>query len=101
VDSRFRIRETKEGVELALHVQPRAKKNEIAGEHAGKLKVRVTAPPVDDAANQSLVDFFAGLLKIPKSRVQITAGLHSREKTVLLRGITLLQAQSAIGVAAK
>jgi uncharacterized protein len=96
VDSRLGIRETGGGVEIALHVQPRAKRSEIAGDHGGRLKLRVTAPPVDDAANLAVVEYFASLLKIPKSRIQITTGLHSRTKTILIRGLSLAQVQATI-----
>ena len=96
----FRIRENSEGVEIALHVQPRSKKNEIAGIHGGSLKLRVTAPPVDDAANQAVIEYFACLLGIPKSRVQILSGLKSREKTILIRGLSLSQIQTGISGAA-
>jgi uncharacterized protein (TIGR00251 family) len=94
----FRIRANSEGVEVAVHVQPRSKKSEIAGIHGESLKLRVTAPPVDDAANQAVTEYFARLLGIPKSRVQILSGLKSRAKTILIRGVSLAQVQSAIGV---
>ncbi len=92
----YRIREVTEGIELALHVQPRAKQNEISGTHGGALKVRLTAPPVDDAANKSLVEYFAALLGLPKSGIRITGGLRSRDKTILIRGISLAQVRSCL-----
>ena len=94
----FRIRASLDGVEVAVHVQPRSKKNEISGIHGESLKLRVTAPPVDDAANQAVKEYFARLLGIPKSRVQILSGLRSREKAILIRGVSLSQVQAAIGI---
>lgn len=76
-----------------LRLQPRASKNEMLGVVVGatQLRVRVTAPPVDDAANAALVKFFAGFLKIKKSSIRIRSGLRSRNKTVELNDLTPLQ----------
>jgi uncharacterized protein (TIGR00251 family) len=87
VETPFQIRETPEGVEVRLHVQPRAKRSEFAGTHDGALKLKVAAPPVDDAANRAVVDFFASLLDVPKARVRIVSGLKSRDKKIFIEGI--------------
>jgi uncharacterized protein len=92
----FRIRASAEGVELPLHVQPRAKRNEISGRHNGTLKLRLTAPPVDDAANRSVLEFFARLLGVPKSSIQIVSGLRSRDKTIFIRGVSLDKIRRAL-----
>lgn len=84
------IRQTTEGLLVRLHVQPRAKRCEIVGIHNSALKVKVTAPPVDDAANRAIVEYFSSLLGMPKSNIQITAGLKSRDKTIQIKGIALL-----------
>jgi len=84
----FQINETAKGLELRVHVQPRARRSEIAGIHAGALKIKIAAPPVDDAANRAIVDFFAALLDVPKSRVRIAAGLKSRDKTLVIEGVS-------------
>jgi uncharacterized protein (TIGR00251 family) len=83
------IRETANGLLVRLHVQPRAKHSEISGIHNGALKLKITAPPVDDAANRAIIEHFASLLQISKSNLQITSGLKSREKTLLIRGLSL------------
>ncbi len=88
--SRWSAREKNGAVELVVYVQPRAKKTEIAGLHSGILKVKVAAPPVDNAANAAVVEFFALLLDVPKSRIRIVAGEKSREKTVRVEGIQLV-----------
>jgi len=85
----LQVRETADGLHVRLHVQPRARRCEIAGLHSGALKVKVTAPPVDDAANRAIIDFFSELLDISKSSLCILAGLKSREKILQIQGISL------------
>jgi hypothetical protein len=71
-----------------VRVQPRASKDEIAGEMGGALKVRLRAPAVEDRANEALVEFLAQLLKTPKSAVRILSGDRSRTKRIEIRGVT-------------
>ena len=85
----LQIRQTASGLEVRLHVQPRAKRSEISGVRNGALKLKVTAPPVDDAANRAITEFFSGLLGIPKSSLQIVSGVKSRDKTLQIRGVSL------------
>jgi uncharacterized protein (TIGR00251 family) len=85
----LRIRESSKGLDVSLHIQPRARSTELAGTHNGALKLRVQAPPVDDAANQAIVRFFSELLEIPKSRLSITSGAKSRDKILRIDGISL------------
>jgi uncharacterized protein (TIGR00251 family) len=85
----LQIRETAAGLEIRLHVQPRAKRCEISGIYDRALKVKVTAPPVDDAANRAIIDYFSSLLGIPKSNLQIVSGLKSRDKTMQIKGLSL------------
>ena len=95
-EASFHIQETPEGVEVRLHVQPRARRNEFTGTHDGALKLKVAAPPVDDAANRAIIDFFAVLLDIPKSRIRITSGLKSRDKKVFVEGIPMDRFMTAL-----
>jgi uncharacterized protein (TIGR00251 family) len=74
-----------------VRVQPRASKDEIAGEIGGALKVRLQAPAVEDRANESLVEFLAQLLKTPRSAVRILSGERSRTKRIEIRGVTRQQ----------
>ncbi|MGC1415890.1 MAG: DUF167 domain-containing protein [Candidatus Acidiferrum sp.] len=78
-------------VSFAVLVQPRASKNEVAGERAGALKIRLQAPAVENRANEALVEFLAQLLKTPKSAVRILAGERSRTKRVEIHGVTKQQ----------
>lgn len=73
---------TEKGVILNLHIQPRASKNEICGLLDNSLKIRLTSPPVEGAANKLCREFLADLLRVPKSAVEIISGETSRHKRV-------------------
>jgi hypothetical protein len=75
-----------DGVLLSVKLQPRASKNEICAPLGDELKIKVTAPPVDAAANEALVKFLAGKLDCPRGRVELIRGHTSRHKTVKLHG---------------
>jgi uncharacterized protein (TIGR00251 family) len=75
-------------VAFLVRVQPRASKDEIAGEMAGALKVRLRAPAVEGRANEALVEFLAELLKTPRSAVRLLSGERSRTKRMEIRGVT-------------
>jgi uncharacterized protein (TIGR00251 family) len=79
---------------FAIRVQPRASRNSIEGEWQGALKVRLTAPPVDDKANAALCAFLAEQLNIPRSAVRILTGERSRNKRVEVRGVTAAQVRA-------
>jgi hypothetical protein len=79
---------------FAVRVQPRASRNAVEGEWQGALKVRLTAPPVDDKANSALCTFLAEQLNIPRSAVRILAGERSRNKRVEVRGVTAAQVRA-------
>jgi len=82
------IHETAAGVEVDVRVIPRASKSTLAGERDGRLLVRLCAPPVDGAANDALIDFFATLCGCARRRVRLVAGEKSRTKRVALDGLT-------------
>jgi uncharacterized protein (TIGR00251 family) len=69
---------------LAIHTQPGAKKNEVAGVHGDALKIRVAAPPVEGRANAALAAFIAKSLGVPRNSVTVVKGESSRRKTVLV-----------------
>jgi len=73
---------------LRVHVQPRAKRSEVAGRHGDAVKVRLAAPPVDGAANEELVRFLAEALDLPRRAVRIVSGLSARQKVVEVDGLS-------------
>jgi len=85
------VQEREGAVIFSLRVQPRASKDEIAGELGGALKVRLRAPAVEDRANEALVEFLSELLKRPRSAVRILSGERSRTKRVEIHGVTRQQ----------
>jgi uncharacterized protein (TIGR00251 family) len=90
------IHEREGAVILLVRVQPRASKDEIAGEMSGALKVRLRAPAVEDRANEALGEFLAELLKTPKSAVRILSGDRSRTKRIEIRGVTRQQIEALL-----
>lgn len=73
---------------LKLHVTPRGSKNEITGWRDDTLCVKITAPPVEGAANAAIVKFIADALGIRRSQVEIATGEKSREKTLRVSGLS-------------
>ena len=90
------MQEREGAVILLVRVQPRASKDEIAGEINGALRVRLRAPAVEDRANEALVEFLAELLKTPKSAVRILSGDRSRTKRIEIRGVTRQQIEALL-----
>ena len=87
------LRESPEGVVLTLKVIPRSSVNAVAGPQADALKLKVTAPPVDSAANAEVVRFLAEVLEVPRGAVQLLRGATSRHKQVRVVGLTAAQVQ--------
>jgi uncharacterized protein (TIGR00251 family) len=90
-----------DGTVVALHIQPRASRNEIVGLQGGALKVRLTSPPVEGAANKLCCEFIAKLCGIAKSKVSLLSGERSRQKRLLVFGIKSDVVQSALEGAIK
>lgn len=80
-----------DGVSLRIKVVPRASRNELGEVLGDRFKLKIAAPPVDSAANEELVVFLAKQLGVSRSAVQLTHGQTSRNKTVLIRGMTVVQ----------
>jgi hypothetical protein len=83
-------------VALELLVQPRASRTRVVGEHDGRLKVQLAAPPVDGEANAALVEFLADVLGVRKGDVVIARGETGRRKTVRVTGVTAAQVEAAL-----
>ena len=77
-----------DGVSLAVKVVPRASDNEICDALGAELRIKVTAPPVDAAANEALVRLLAERLDCPRSAVQLVRGHTSRHKIIKVRGVS-------------
>lgn len=88
--------QTDEGIIINLHVQPRASKNEICGIQDQALKIRLTSPPVDGAANKLCCEYLAKLFGVSKSSVELISGETSRHKRVRITGANLLQLDNII-----
>ncbi len=85
-----------EGAILAVRAQPGAKRNAVLGEQAGALKVAVTAPPEDGRANAALVEVLRDWLGLKRSQVELAGGATNRNKTFLIRGVTVESLQSLV-----
>lgn len=85
------IQEREGAAIVSVRVQPRASRDELAGEMNGALKVRLQAPAVENRANDALIEFLAGLLKTSRSAVRILSGDRSRIKRIEIRGVTAQQ----------
>ena len=83
---------------LDIRVIPRASKNELGGMRDGRLVVRVTAPPVDSAANEAVIALLAKLLAIPKGSLRLTAGQTARNKTIAIDGLSNEVVRHRLGV---
>ena len=90
------LREEPGAVVLELVVQPRASRTRAVGEHGGRLKVQLAAPPVDGEANAALCRFLADVFGVAKSAVSVEAGQSGRRKTVRIREPRVLPTEIAI-----
>jgi hypothetical protein len=82
------LRAQPDGVRLAIKLQPRASANEIGKPLGNELRIKVTAPPVDSAANEELVRFLAETLDCPRNCVELVRGHTSRHKVVKVHGLS-------------
>ena len=90
------IREDGSGASIQLRIHPRAKKDAVTGELGNALKVSLTTPPIDGRANEACIEFFAKLLKVPRSSVTIASGQTSRNKVIRVAGLTAEQIRERI-----
>jgi len=94
----FTIRDTAQGAQFVLRVQPRSSRNAIAGVIGDAVKLAITAPPVDGKANQAVIDFLAKLFSVPKSSITILSGETGRNKLIAVRSLSAEQVRKALGV---
>jgi uncharacterized protein (TIGR00251 family) len=82
-DRKFNLHDGKKGSALAVRVTPRASRNEIVELlEDGTIKVRIASPPTDNEANETLIEFLSQILGVPKSRLDIVAGVTGRDKLI-------------------
>ncbi|MGH9803834.1 MAG: DUF167 domain-containing protein [Candidatus Acidiferrales bacterium] len=85
-------------VRFRVKVQARARKEEIAGVHAGMLRLRVAAPALEGRANEAVVTLLAGQLRVPRSSIKITAGERSPHKAVEVAGLDAATVLARLGL---
>ena len=93
------LRVQADGVLLSVKLQPRASANEIGDALGSELRIKVTAPPVDAAANEALVKLLAQQLDCPRNRVELVRGHTSRHKTIKLHGLAAEAVVKGLGKA--
>ncbi len=84
------------GVELLVLVQPRASRTKVLGEHDGRLKIALAAPPVDGEANAALIEFLSDALEVRKAEVELLDGDTNRRKRLLVRGVPELEIRAKL-----
>src|SRR5687768_16069367 len=90
------IKEDKDSVTITVRVIPRSSASEIVGEYDGAVKVRLTSPPVDGAANAELVKLFAKKLDVSKSAITIPSGETSKTKRLRVAGVTIEKLRTVV-----
>ena len=85
-----------DSVTLDVLVQPRASRARIGPRHGGRIKIAVTAPPVDGEANAAVIELLAKALAISRSAVEVIAGASSRRKTLRITGVTAQQIEELV-----
>ena len=90
------LRESKKGLTFDIQVIPHASHAELVGVQDGVLKIKVTAPPVEGAANEACIKLLAKELGLKKSQMEISSGAKSRKKTVMIKNISKEELQTKI-----
>lgn len=93
---KFNITKAEDGAAFAVHVVPKATKNEVVGKHGDALKIHLISNTVGGIANDTLINFIAQKLNIKREKVEIAAGLTSAEKMVIVVGISPQQVESLL-----
>lgn len=92
------IFDTADGCTILLHVVPRASNTKLVGLYDGRLKLQVAAPPVDGAANQAILKFFAKRLGVRQDQLEIASGQTGKRKSVKVTAKAAAQVASALGL---
>ena len=91
------LREEADGVSFEVQVQPRSSRAEINGVQDGALRVRLTAPPVEGAANRQCIELLSRKMKIPKRAIRIASGASARRKRLKVLGMGIEELKSILG----
>jgi uncharacterized protein (TIGR00251 family) len=86
------------GITFAVKVHPRAKQNAITGQVGDALKLSLTAPPLNGRANEACIEFFAKVLKVPRSSVTIASGQTGRNKVIRVAGLSAEELRKRMGI---
>lgn len=78
-------KEKTEGLQFKVYIQPKSSKNMFCGRHEDSIKIKLTAPPVDGAANKMCIQFLSKYFRLPKSAIDIISGHTNRQKVILIR----------------
>lgn len=90
------VQDVADGCTLAVRVHPGARRNDVAGLHAGAVKISVSAPATDGRANEALIEFVAELLRTPRAQVSLVSGAASRSKVLRITGKSAAEVQAAL-----
>lgn len=90
------VHDIEDGCTLSVRVHPGARKNNVAGLHAGAVKISIAAPPADGRANEALIAFLAELLRVPQARISIVGGAASRGKLLRITGKSAAEVEAAL-----
>lgn len=88
--------DVEDGCTLRVRVHPGARRNDVAGLHAGAVKISIAAPPTDGRANEALIEFLADLLRIPRARISLVSGAAGRSKLLRIAGKSAAEVQAAL-----
>jgi len=94
------LRKEADGVSFEVRVQPRSSKTEITGVQDGALRVRLTAPPVEDAANRQCIELLSRKMKIPKRAIRIASGARARRKRLKVLGLGIEEVRDILSAMA-
>lgn len=92
------IEDCPDGCRIFLYARPRASRTKIAGLHGGRVKIQISAPPVDGAANDEVIAFLAKKLDLRKSDIELTSGQSGKRKTIVAHGIGAAQTKEKLGL---
>jgi uncharacterized protein len=90
------LRESKKGLAFDIQVIPHASRSELVSVQDGVLKIKVTAPPVEGAANEACIKLLIKELGLKKSQMEITSGAKSRKKTIMIKDISKVELETKI-----